>query len=239
MNGDLLGDDIEAAVVTSLSLEIRGGVSFEHWRAIGVRLGRANSRIQWYIGDWWIYGEDRYDSRRYEVLDEFGVHYHTCENYAVVSRAFDGSRRRESLSFSHHEVVASLPPGEQDKLLDWCLEGAEANGRPRSRGELRQEVKQREWTGRQITIQVHNVSQPVSQPIRLVALRPVQHTNQPIALNTSKVGNSTPPELAALQFEPPPSVQINRLKIAIEAVRALPTEDLEQFRAWFDAYRPG
>ena len=61
---------------------------------------------------------------------------------AVVTRAFVGSRRREALSFAHHEVVASLPEAEQDDLLDWCVRG---NDRPRSREELREEKRHRDY----------------------------------------------------------------------------------------------
>jgi hypothetical protein len=109
------------------------GETFEEWARRGSQIGARRSRIQWEIGDWWIAGE-HFDNRRYEVPSNFGVNYRTCENYAVTARAFSGSRRRETLSFGHHAEVASLPPEEADKLLDWCEENAEANGRPRARG---------------------------------------------------------------------------------------------------------
>jgi hypothetical protein len=41
---------------------------------------------------------------------------------AWVAKAFETSRRREVLSFNHHEEVAALPPDEADALLDWCEE---------------------------------------------------------------------------------------------------------------------
>jgi hypothetical protein len=44
---------------------------------------------------------------------------HTVANYANVCRAFSTtSRRRDVLSFGHHEAVAALPAREADKLLD-------------------------------------------------------------------------------------------------------------------------
>jgi len=46
----------------------------------------------------------------------------TCMDAAWVAKAFGTSRRREVLSFNHHEEVAALPPDEADALLDWCEE---------------------------------------------------------------------------------------------------------------------
>jgi hypothetical protein len=54
--------------------------------------------------------------------------FQTCMNTGSVCKAFSTSRRREVLSFRHHEVVASLPPEQADALLDWC-EAPLKNGR--------------------------------------------------------------------------------------------------------------
>jgi hypothetical protein len=77
----------------------------------------------WVIGDWWRFGH-RYGERKAMVESENwrGPSFQTCEDYAWVCGRFETSRRREVLSFGHHREVAALPPAEQDRLLDWCLE---------------------------------------------------------------------------------------------------------------------
>jgi hypothetical protein len=55
-----------------------------------------------------------------------------------VSRAFkETSRRREVLTFTHHELVAGLDPARADALLAWCEEPIAAGGKRRSTRELR------------------------------------------------------------------------------------------------------
>jgi hypothetical protein len=86
------------------------------------------------------FGWHRYGERKQQVEDWSGLSFQTCENYGGVCRRFEPPRRREVLSFGHHETVAYLPPDKADALLDWCLEDTET---PRSRRELRDEVRQR------------------------------------------------------------------------------------------------
>src|SRR5215472_3499027 len=42
----------------------------------------------------------------------------SAERYATVARAFETSRRRDVLSFSHHREVALLTPEDADRWLD-------------------------------------------------------------------------------------------------------------------------
>ena len=62
-------------------------------------------------------------TRIVEVEDWTGAACHTGANATVVARAFaETSRRRGHLSFTHHTLVASLPPDEADPLLNSCRE---------------------------------------------------------------------------------------------------------------------
>lgn len=69
---------------------------------------------------WWAFGEHHYVARRKIATGPGwqGPAYQTCANAAAVCPAFEISRRRELLSFSHHAAVAALAPAEQDGLLD-------------------------------------------------------------------------------------------------------------------------
>ena len=46
------------------AIDLSGDLSFEQWLEIGAELGRAEDRLQWAIGDWWVYGEHRYGRRK-------------------------------------------------------------------------------------------------------------------------------------------------------------------------------
>ena len=66
-----------------------------------------------------------------------GLNYGTCMNAGSVANAFQFSRRRENLSFTHHtEALALAGPALQDRFLDWCLEPETS----RSTRELREAI---------------------------------------------------------------------------------------------------
>ena len=86
-------------------------MSEAEWRAGGALLGKIERSVSWWLGDWWAFGEARYGERKtiVDAEDWEGPDFKTCANAANVARAFETSRRREVLSFSHHAEVAALP----------------------------------------------------------------------------------------------------------------------------------
>jgi hypothetical protein len=75
----------------------------------------------WWLGDWWAFGEHGYGDRKALVESEEweGPAFQTCANAAFVCDKFETSRRREVVSFSIHAECASLPTAEADRVLDW------------------------------------------------------------------------------------------------------------------------
>ena len=65
-----------------------------------------------------------------EAEDWEGPDLRVCANTASMCRAFETSRPRESLSFSHHAETAALPPDEADAFLDWCEASVAESGKP-------------------------------------------------------------------------------------------------------------
>jgi hypothetical protein len=54
-----------------VSLNLPENFSFEEWREIGHKLGRAERTLQWWIADWWVHGEHQYGERIQQV-ENFG-----------------------------------------------------------------------------------------------------------------------------------------------------------------------
>lgn len=75
-------------------------------------------KSQWYIGALIIKGQAEYGEMYAQVIGETGLSYSTVANCASVYRKIESSRRRENLSWSHHEAVAKLEPQDQDKYLE-------------------------------------------------------------------------------------------------------------------------
>lgn len=122
-----------------------GELTQRDWQEFGEALGKLKSSSQWWIGDWWAYGEHRYGDRKaiVESDDWEGARFETCKNYASVCRAFETSLRNDLLSFSHHAIVVSLPEDWRTKLLDWACEPLkEGKAKPHSVRALEQKVKE-------------------------------------------------------------------------------------------------
>lgn len=119
------------AAVTPTGLEFAEDATEDEWRTVGEVLGRIEAGSRWWRGDWANHGGKRYGRTYDELEDATGMSQSTLKNDAYVAKRFEKSRRRDFLPFAHHEELASLDPGEQDKWLDT----AEANDW--SRKELR------------------------------------------------------------------------------------------------------
>ena len=111
-------------IVSDTGLEIAEKLSADEWRDLGLQISRTRGATQWWIGDWWAFAENRYGDRKamVEAEDWEGPAFQTCMNAAIVSNAFETSRRREVLSFRHHAEVASLPVEWQERVLDHAEE---------------------------------------------------------------------------------------------------------------------
>jgi hypothetical protein len=103
--------------VLSTGLELPEGLSIEKWLIVGAQLQSAGRALMWWLGDWWLYGENRYGEAASQAA-EVDCDPKTLSNAGWVAKRFEFSRRRENLSWGHHAEVASLLPEQQDELLD-------------------------------------------------------------------------------------------------------------------------
>jgi len=104
-------------------LEVLGDVTEKQWRDVGAALGRVEHSMPWLIGDWLIAGEQAWGKTYDDAMEITGLSYQTLVNAINVCRRIEFNRRRLNLSFKHHAEVASLPMGDQDKLLDAAESG--------------------------------------------------------------------------------------------------------------------
>lgn len=136
----VVGDD-KFPAGGKLSLEIPADIGREDWLALGRDISRGRDISSWHLGDWACHGERRWGDLT-AAAAALGVRRKTLYNYASVARRIEVSRRRETLSFVHHEAVAQLPPEDGDGLLDH----AEAGGW--SRETLRDAAREASAEGR-------------------------------------------------------------------------------------------
>ncbi|WP_306749343.1 LmbU family transcriptional regulator [Saccharothrix yanglingensis] len=110
---------VEGRILTTpVGLAFPRDVTFESWEQAGQRISRIASSSAWYLGDWLVFGQDKYTGRYRRAVEAVGLDYQTLRNYAWIARKFAPARRRPGLPFQHHAEVAALPAEEQDRWLD-------------------------------------------------------------------------------------------------------------------------
>lgn len=113
-------------------------MDIREWSHAGQRLGVMNRCSPWWLGDWIRYGNTRFGEKYSLAAKVTRYDPQTLMNMVYVASHFDEiSRRREILSWSHHEAVTSLDPEMQDRWLD------EAVKHKMSVSDLRHELRSR------------------------------------------------------------------------------------------------
>jgi hypothetical protein len=133
--------------ITAVSLTLPKHLTYDQWAAIGPRIARVKRFTSWAISDWLNYGEARYGETYAQAVEATGFQPDYLAILKYVASRVDPSRRRESLPFGHHRLVASLEPEEQEKFL----QEAESNGW--THDELRQAIRLKDAPGRAPTLE--------------------------------------------------------------------------------------
>jgi hypothetical protein len=88
------------------------------WVVVGKRLGGISRCNQWWLGDWVRYGTQKWGEKYTQAAKITGYDPRSLANMASIAAAFDLSRRRDDLTWSHHVAVAALPDVEQSLWLE-------------------------------------------------------------------------------------------------------------------------
>lgn len=153
------------------------------WKEAGSALAKVEGAMNWWLGDWWAFGEHGYGDRKALVeSDEWeGPDFQTCHGAAWVCRAFESVRRRTLVSFSHHKECASLPQDEADQVLDWCEDIFAKTGRLPTIKATREYVKQiKMWLAQGWTQSQLDRRQKVESGITVVASMRNDASGKPI-----------------------------------------------------------
>lgn len=93
---------------------------FEDWEQVGHLLFRLEGSIQWLVGDWLLYGEQVKWGETDEIAKALGRETQTLYHYKSICLAFEFCRRRQNLTFGHHEGVRRLSHEDQERALDYA-----------------------------------------------------------------------------------------------------------------------
>jgi hypothetical protein len=104
--------------VSSVAWSPNRDLDTHEWVTAGRRIGAVCRSVQWLLGDWIAYGNSRFGERYSRAARITGYDVQTLMNMVYVASRYPVSRRRENLSWSHHEALAALDPDEQERWLD-------------------------------------------------------------------------------------------------------------------------
>lgn len=96
---------------------IDNGASETEWRSLGSYFRSVQKAWVWLVADWMRTGERKYGKTYEDASLLVGKSVKTLYNWTSVANKVELSRRRESLDFTHHAVVAALEPDWQDYWL--------------------------------------------------------------------------------------------------------------------------
>lgn len=89
-------------------MQIPDNLKPEQWAEVGGLLRDIDVALQWMIGDWFVYGNANFNLDYETFAEEIGFSIRTLQQYKYVAENVDSSVRTEKLSFTHHQLVASL-----------------------------------------------------------------------------------------------------------------------------------
>jgi len=117
--------DLEAAgAATRRSLVLPAELDYDRYEALGAWIGEVKSRINFYLGDWLIFGEGTFAERWSQACEATGLAEQTLLRIMAVCRKVAPARRHDRLSFSVHAAVQNETARDQ---RTW-LKRAEQNG---------------------------------------------------------------------------------------------------------------
>lgn len=152
-------------VLTETSYTLPEGLNIGQWLAIGETLQRMERSVMWWLGDWWRYGERRFDDIKEQALPDIvkaqtGYAYQTVRAAGWVAGKFEPERRRDDIPWTFHREVAPLPGIDADALLADCIPG-DTGRKALTRKELGERVKERQNV---IAVEAA-LSQPAPDPL--------------------------------------------------------------------------
>jgi hypothetical protein len=105
-------------VADERGLNLPPGLPYDQYVSIGAMLTSAERRINWFIGDWLVYGEHHYGHKFSQAAEITGKAPQTLMSIQSVARMVPPQRRRmDTVPFSHHYEIRGLPAADQKRIL--------------------------------------------------------------------------------------------------------------------------
>lgn len=102
---------------TAVSWQPKQDMSWEQWEMLGKALQQMGASLPWWVGDWLNFGEYSWGEMYAQAIEITGLSESVLQNYKWVADKIPPERRRPSLSWSIHRVVAPFMLDDQERWL--------------------------------------------------------------------------------------------------------------------------
>lgn len=113
----LLLDLESSGALTPRTMNLPADIDYDRYESLGAFLGEFKSRVNFYLGDWLIFGEGTFAERWSQACEATGLAEQTLLRIMAVCRNVPAARRRDALSFSVHAAVQSQDVRSQNLWL--------------------------------------------------------------------------------------------------------------------------
>jgi len=113
----LLLDLESGGALTPRALNLPQEIEYDSYESLGAFLGEFKSRVNFYLGDWLIFGEGAFSERWSQACEATGLAEQTLLRIMTVCRKVPPVRRNYRLSWSVHAAVQSLTAHGQKSWL--------------------------------------------------------------------------------------------------------------------------
>lgn len=96
-------------------------LAYRDWVSEGRRIGQLWRASPWWIGDWLLFGTNRWGEMYAQAAKITGYDRKSLRNMRYVSSRFALSLRKDNLTWSHHALLTSLQPEEQRRWLERAI----------------------------------------------------------------------------------------------------------------------
>ena len=122
---------LDGATPTALTLPEK--LEYGEWARTGLALARMGKAVQWWLGDWLLYGESAFGEEMAQAATETGYSEESLRGMLWVASRIPPSVRRPTLSWSHHQVAAGTECPEEHlrvaEQMGWNVKAMRENVR--------------------------------------------------------------------------------------------------------------
>lgn len=108
--------------ISPTSLDLTENLSINDYMELGTKINSLHKSTPWLLADLLGYGEEKYGDQFSQIVDDWGYRPETLRNALYTVKRWPKERRRQELSFAHHQSISSIEPDVADKMLDAAVE---------------------------------------------------------------------------------------------------------------------